>query len=265
MTKNSLLKLLFQISKYYQQGISLTELLVALVVSSVVISFAAKGAVNLLSFSDSANAKSTAVSTLNRTIAYMQEEIKSSLSITQENSLVAGTSCLSTAVDSNECLVLTFPASYNENLHDDCDSGSNEGKVYYGYEDISSNSNEIWLKPGILKRKVVCYEITNDGGTPADFSDDTTALVTTNWTVVGDGLISVNETQPTVTCDQDSMTNWPGDATVYGADSSGEGGFRFCLETTNNRLARIFLYGHIIADGDNEQIALSSIAYSRAD
>ena len=271
MNKTNFLKFLSKIQKYTHQGISLTEVLLALVITSIVMTFAAKGAINLLSFSESATSKSLAISTLNKALAFMQEEIKSSISVTQENGLVSGTACLSANVDSDECLVLTFPISYNTTLNSNCDSGKDKGKVYYGYQNISSPTySGVWLKPGILKRKVVCYEITNNNGTPNDFSDDTTALVNTNWTVVGDGLISDQETQPITTCDQDSMDNWSGSTTIYGTDlvSGNEtGGFRFCLGTTNsnNRLVRIFLYGHVITDDANNQALVNSMGFSRAE
>ena len=257
MNKTNFLKFLFTIQKYTHQGISLTELLLALVITSIVMAFAAKGAINLLSFSDSATSKSLAISTLNRTLTFMQEEIKSSISVQQSNDT---TKCPSSIVDSDECLILTFPASYNLTLDSDCTSTTDKPEVSYGYKNISSDTSTEWLKPGVLKRKVFCK----------DSSSNDVSITNTPWEEIGDGLISDKETQPTTACNQDSMNNWPGITTIYGTDlvsGSETGGFRFCLGSTSadNRLVRIFLYGHVITDDANNQVLVNSIGFSRSE
>jgi prepilin-type N-terminal cleavage/methylation domain-containing protein len=250
MKKKQLLKLLLILQKYANQGISLTELLVALVISSIVLTAATSGFVNLLTANRDVESKSVRSGTLSRALSYITEDIKEASSITQE---AGGTICTSTDIDSNECLVLTYPAgSELETPGTACTETS--PKIYYGYEDITTGS-QIWLKPGILKRKVVCS--SPSGG---------------NWQVIADGLLSVNEDDTSASfandtdfCAQDNI-NWT-TGNLYGDNGSGKGGFRFCLNdtTATNRLVRIFLYGNIVGGNGNNVISVNTVSFARAD
>ena len=257
MNKIQLLKILFHLKKNSIQGLSLIELLVALVISGIALTTATSGFINLLSANQEVESKINRKETLTRALAYMQNELKSANQITQEASSVGG-NCDSGSISSNECLVLSFPDIYADDVNSNCStSPSSPAKVYYGFEDISSGT-QIWLKPGVLKRKYVCE---NGVGT----------IISGNWTVIADGLVSVNEAQPTTTCTQDGGNNWPGDSTVYGRDSSGKGGFRFCLDPVINvgddpqnkdRLVRVFLYGHIVGGNSNNQIMVNTTMFT---
>jgi len=57
MKKTKLLKLLLAIQKSAQQGISLTELLVATIMSSIILTVAARGFINVLTANQSVESK----------------------------------------------------------------------------------------------------------------------------------------------------------------------------------------------------------------
>ncbi len=117
-------------------------------------------------------------------------------------------------------------------------------------QDISGKSPQIWLKPAILRRKIICEETQG------------------NWIVIADGLLGKNETHSidnSTLCQQDSL-NWLNDTKAQGHilhESQETGGFRFCLHENHdrNRLVRIFLYGHII---NGQPIRVNTIAFTRS-
>lgn len=236
-------KRLFLINRIQpDSGLSLTELLVAIVISSIVLTAATSGFVNLLRANQDVESKSVRSGTLSRALSYIGEDIKEASSITAE--AAGSTNCPSAEVDSDECLVLTYPDS---------------STVYYGYQDLTTGSH-VYLKPGILKRQAF-----DDTGTAVLETGQTNAWEK-EYTVIADGLLgSVNEADPNPVCNQDSV-NWTGETTVYGDDNT-KGGFRFCLNdsTTTNRLVRIFLYGHIVGGNDNNVISVNSVSFARAD
>ncbi|AUC61403.1 hypothetical protein AA637_09655 [Cyanobacterium sp. HL-69] len=266
-----LLKLL---QKRNDLGITLTELLVALVISGIVLTATTSGFINILRANQNVNSKSDQLTSLSRTLVYIQEDIKQAISV-EATSATAGGECDSTDVDSVNCLKLTYATTNNDDgsggIIPSCDVP--DAITYYGYQDISS-SDSIWFKPGILRRKT--FTKVRDDKTTSDRSDDTCSVAESNWITVADGLISVNEDDPTDFpidfptpdgtiasddfCSQND-TNWTGSDAIYGADSSGFGGFRFCLEENNdeNRLVRIFLYGNII-NGDPIQVDVVTFA-----
>jgi prepilin-type N-terminal cleavage/methylation domain-containing protein len=245
---NQLLKLFLflTLKEHSAQGFTLIELLIAIFISSIVLTVANNAFVNLLISEQNIESKLVRSAGLNRALAYIQNDIKSAKSVTKE---ATGSNCVSTAISSANCLVLTYPASFNPLLNSSCTSTTIEPKVYYGYQDISSG-NQTWLKPGVLKRKIFC---SDSGG-----------IVNTNWEVIADGLLSVNEVDPAPSCNFELPT-WLGDTTVYGGNSSNKGGFRFCLNdtTTNNRLVRIFLYGHIVGGSAVNQISVNTVVFAR--
>ncbi|MBE9221420.1 hypothetical protein IQ215_01800 [Cyanobacterium stanieri LEGE 03274] len=222
-------------------GTTLTELLTGVVIGGVVITATTSGFINVLRANQRVETKSVRMAGLNKALNYLQEDIKQAKFITAEK----GGNCTSTAVNSEYCLVLTF--ADDTELRPGC-SGE-KPKIYYGYRDIRSGE-QIWLKPGMLRRKIVCE--TGAG----------------NWIAVADGLISVNEDNPvgdktpSEFCNQEGV-NLSSPSAVYGGNSSGKGGFRFCLDNDNlnNRLVRIFLYGHII--GENP-LNVNVITFARA-
>jgi prepilin-type N-terminal cleavage/methylation domain-containing protein len=246
MNKTKLLKLLLVISKNNQQGLSLTELIVAIVMGSIVLAVSASGFINLFRMSQDVEAKSINSSNLNNALNYIDNDIKSARAITRADN------CNSSGdVTSTNCLVLTYPSDVNI---DGNDCTITTPQIYYGYQDISTGA-QTWLKPGILKRKVFCTSTA--GG---------------SWQVIADGLISINEDNPAPTCNQNDV-NWDGswNTTVYGDDGSGKGGFRFCLQQDdtdptsdpNNRLVRIFLYGHIITNSANNMISVDTVGVAK--
>jgi prepilin-type N-terminal cleavage/methylation domain-containing protein len=250
MNKYQLLKLFLSLKKSQEKGITLTELLVAIVISSIVLTAAASGLINVLSANQNVESKTVRSSSLNKAVAYIQDDIKAAKSVTQEPQ---NTNCSSSAISSANCLVLTYPASYNTSLDSACTSNTIVPKVYYGYQDIT-NGTQQWLKPGILKRKIVC---SNSSGS---------AVTTLDWEVIADGLISVREANPAPACNSELAT-WTGSSTVYGANSSGKGGFRFCLNdtTATNRLARVFLYGNIVGGNANRVIPVNTVTFARSE
>lgn len=209
-------------------GITLTELLIGVTIGGVVITATTGGFINILRANQRVESKNIRMAGLNKALNYLQQDIKQARFITAEK----GGNCDPSAVSSEYCLVLTF--ADDTELRSGC-SGE-KPKIYYGYRDIRSG-DQIWLKPGMLRRKIVCE--TGAG----------------NWTAVADGLISVNEDNPvgdktpSEFCNQQGV-NFSSPSAVYGGNSSGKGGFRFCLndDNPNNRLVRIFLYGHIIEE-----------------
>jgi prepilin-type N-terminal cleavage/methylation domain-containing protein len=241
--------------KYSEKGISLTELLVALVISGIVLTAATSGFINLLKGDQSVQSKAARITALNKALGVIQDDIKGAKAVTR----LSGGNC--SGVDSSNCLVITYNTGVifdNNNIV--CNISSPQ--IIYGYENIATSSTSEWLKPGILKRKVFCTSTT--GG---------------NWEAVADGLISVDQNKPrdsfasdTAFCSQNLPTGfWP-TGLYYGANSSGKGGFLFCLDTNdndpatlpNNRLVRVFLYGHIIgAPAGNNLVSASTIAFAR--
>lgn len=231
-------------------GITLTELLVAIVTGSIVLTAAASGFINLLTRNQDIESKTIRTAGLTKALAYIQDDMKGAKFVTAE-AATSGGDCSTSSVDSDYCLVLTYPD--NTPLRDGC-TGS-KPKIYYGFEDISSGT-QIWLKPGILKRKIICESGAG------------------NWIVIADGLLGKKEINPvpisTNFCSQDSV-NWTGNNTVYGGDKTTEkkGGFKFCLYNddstnadSNNRLVRIFLYGHII---EENPISLNTVTFTRSE
>jgi type II secretory pathway pseudopilin PulG len=236
------------------EGITLMELLVAIIMGSIVLTAACSGFINLLKRNQDIESKTIRTAGLTKALAYIQEDMKSAKYVTAEKAEI-DKNCNFSSVDSDYCLVLTYPD--NSVLKLECNN--HKAKIYYGFQDINKGE-QIWLKPGILKRKVFC----DDGNQR-------------NWIVIADGLLSKNEDNPEINfnknndfCRQNSI-NWTGNLTVYGGNkkANNTGGFRFCLhnddsanENSNNRLVRIFLYGHII--GGNP-ISLSTITFTRSE
>ena len=229
----------------------LLKLIVALVMSGIILTAASSGFANLLSVNRDVESKSNRSVGLQRALAFMKNEIREGVSITQEAATAWGM-CNTSGVTSVNCLVINYRKNQVIN-GDTCDE--DEPRIYYGYQDIRSNNSSVWLKPGILKRKVVCTSAT--GG---------------NWQVIADGLISVNEANPVDAftnevdfCSQGGVNNWT-TGNLFGANAGGKGGFRFCLgdTTSNNRLVRIFLFGHIIGGNANNIISTNIITFARA-
>ncbi|AFZ54784.1 prepilin-type N-terminal cleavage/methylation domain-containing protein [Cyanobacterium aponinum AL20118] len=245
MNRYKLLQLFLNLKKYQQKGLSLVELIVALVISGIVLTAAASGFVNVLRANQSVESKTVRSSTLARALAYMQDEIKQASSLTAVKE-ADDSNCNTSSgnADSEYCLRLTLPDG-------DSNSATTE-YIYYALDDISGVTSE-WLKPGVLRRRRIQEDGTDSG-----------------WWAIADGLTSVNETEPsTIACDQDSV-NWTGHNTIYGGTTGGKGGFRFCVDqdptTGESRLARIFLYGHIMGAGDgNNTISASTISFARSE
>jgi hypothetical protein len=228
------------------EGITLTELLVGVVTGSIVLTAGASGFINLLTQNQDIESKNIRNAGLIKALAYIQEDIKGAKYVTAEK-IDIGNICKSSSVDSDYCLVLTYP---DDALETEGCTG-NEPKIYYGFKDISGNSPQIWLKPGILRRKISCESGSG------------------NWIVIADGLLGKNEDNPVDNnfCRQNSI-NWTGNLKVYGGNinQNNTGGFRFCLQedetNKNNRLVRVFLYGHII---NGSPISLSTITFTRSE
>ncbi|AFZ48774.1 hypothetical protein Cyast_2834 [Cyanobacterium stanieri PCC 7202] len=222
-------------------GTTLTELLTGVTIGGVVITATTGGFINILRANQRVESKSIRMAGLNKALNYLQEDIKQAKFITAEK----GDNCNPTAVNSEYCLVLTF--ADDTRLRDGCSGAS--PKIYYGYRDIR-RGEQIWLKPGILRRRIVCE--TGAG----------------NWIAVTDGLISVNEDNPvgddtpSEFCNQGGV-NFSSPSAVYGGNRQGKGGFRFCLDSDspNNRLVRIFLYGHIIGESP---LHVNVVTFARA-
>jgi hypothetical protein len=232
------------------EGITLTELLVGVVTGSIVLTAGASGFINLLTRNQDIESKTIRTAGLTKALAYIQDDMKGAKSVTAKEATSVG-DCSTSSVDSEYCLVLTYPD--NTPLRVGC-TGS-KPKIYYGFEDISSGT-QIWLKPGILKRKIICESGAG------------------NWIVIADGLLGKKEINPvpisTNFCSQDGV-NWSGNNTVYGGDKTTEkkGGFKFCLHNddstnadSNNRLVRVFLYGHI---NNGNPISLSTTTFTRSE
>jgi len=245
------------------QGISLTELLVALVISGIVLTATASGFMNILRANRDVESKSNQLSNLTRALTFIQEDIKQGVSV-EAILATSGGECDSNEIDSEYCLLTKYSSDGNNNIfdfnnngNDDC--SADDRRVVYGFQDIHESTSE-FLKPGVLKRDVYC----------------TTSETLSRWEEVADGLISVKENDPTSNfpvpngvIDNDDFcrqndANWTGDDEIYGADSSGFGGFRFCLDSNdeNNRLARIFLYGHII--GSDTPMNVDIVTFARS-
>ncbi len=244
MYKYQLLKLLFKYPKNSNQGISLTELLVALVISGIVLTAGTSGFINLLRVNQDNDSKTVRSSTLTKALAYMQTDIRGARSVTA----VTGGIC--TGVNSTNCLALTYPDG--SNLSASCGTNSINPVIYYGYENIASSSTTSWLKPGVLKRKVACNNTPNP-----------------DWGVIADGLVSSNEDPITINCSADG-TPWPNNDS-FGQDTTNAtpantlgGGFRFCLgdNTATNRLVRVFLIGHVI--GSTTTIKTDVVGFARS-
>ncbi len=252
MNKTKLFKLLLNLQTSANKGLSLIELLLGLLISGIVLTAAASGFTNLLTSDQDVESKTVRSTTLSRALAYMQIDMKEARTITREVATPTG-NCDSDDVDSASCLVLTYPNG-SEIDGNTCDV--NPPQIYYGYQDISTppGTSQIWLKPGILRRKVFC-----DTGT------------TPKWNVIADGLISVNEGNPRASFADDTAFCAQGDANwtsgnLFGDDGSGKGGFRFCLNdtTATNRLVRVFLYGHIVGGNTNNTIPVNTITFARS-
>lgn len=250
MTKKIMVMAKICQAKSSNEGLTVTELLVSVVMGSVVLTAAASGFLNLLKANQDMEFKTIRHSELMKALNYLQEDIKAAKYVTKELATLNG-NCNSSAIDSQYCLVLTYPN--NTPLREGC---VNNPQIYYGLQDISGKTPQIWLKPAILRRKIICDK--NHG----------------NWIVVADGLLGKNEANPVIDteenpfCAQDSV-NWRGSLKVYGGMSNGKGGFRFCLHYDHdvdnidnpNRLVRIFLYGHII---NGHPLKVNTIAFTRS-
>ncbi len=234
----------FIVIRSCNQGISLTELLIALVISSIVLTTATSGLINVLRAKQDIESKSIRMASIRRALAYMQEDIKQARSVTavtEHTDPKCNTS--GDTVESEYCLRITYP--------DDTDNNPDTKKrIYYAFDDIRSGS-QIWLKPGVLRWKRVQEDGTDSG-----------------WRAIKDGLISVKENQPSINCSYNEV-NWTFHDEIYGTDKNKKGGFRFCVDknptTEESRLVRIFLHGYIMGNnGESSTISDSIIAFTRA-
>lgn len=234
------------------QGMTLTELLAGVVMGGIILTTAASGFINLLTRNQQIESKTIRSAALMKSLAYIQDDIKGAKYVTATPA-TSGGDCNISSVDSDYCLVLTYPDGGLETQ----DCREKEPKIYYGFQDISQG-NQIWLKPGILKRKIICNDQKQR-----------------NWIVIADGLLSKHEDNPEKNflssddfCRQDSI-NWTKSSKVYGSNKNqnNTGGFRFCLHEDNksnpstNRLVRVFLYGHII---NGNPIRVSTVIFTRS-
>ncbi len=219
------------------KGHSVVELLVAGICSGVILLLGVNIFVNVLRITENLEAKTNQSNTLARALSFIQEEIK------QADYVMAVTGnedkkCDSPSIDSQHCLkIITSNIDNNPNR---------EEFIYYAFDDISVGQHT-WQKPGVLRRKTIKKDGTDSG-----------------WRVIVDGLISVREKQPTVTCNQDGirwdMNRW--NTSVYGGTKDDKGGFRFCVNNKGeSQLVRIFLYGHIMRT--KERVYVSGIALTR--
>lgn len=222
------------------QGLTLTELLVALFISGLVLTTAASSLMMVMRSNQEIESKTVRMASIRRALAYMQEDIKQGRGVTAVTEAI-DPKCNTSgdSVESQYCLRITYP--------DDTDNNPDTKKqIYYAFDDIKSGP-QIWLKPGVLRWKRI-EEDGKDSG----------------WWAITDGLISVKENQPSVKCN-DNTINWRFHSTIYGTDRNNKGGFRFCVDTDpslgEGRLVRIFLHGHII--GSSTQITDSIIAFTR--
>lgn len=244
MNKTKLISLLLKLQKQANIGISLTELLVALVMGGIVLTGAASGFVNLLRANQDVESKTVTNAGLARALAFIQEDIKKGISveaITAVSTTTTTNKCDSAQVDSAQCLKITLP---------------DDSTIYYGFKDISNtNTSSVFLKPGILKRQ--------EYDSSADYiaETDQTSAWEDLYTTVADALINSSYTaQPITTCNQDNIT-FPGTSTLANNDI----GFRFCTDTatdTKKRLVRIFLYGYV---GKNQTpLSANIITFARS-
>ncbi|MCX8077306.1 MAG: hypothetical protein N3D76_01475 [Geminocystis sp.] len=250
-------KWLLHQAKNQEAGVSLMELIVALVIGGITLVLGAVLFVNVLRANKAVESKTVAAAELQRALSFIVEDIKLASNVTMVNR--GNTYCPTSQVDSNECLVLRR----NEN-----------GTVYvisYGYKDIQ-NQNTHFYKPGVLKRQVYRQSdntpVSHDyrtlpvtGGQQAAWDD---------YTTVADGLINTTP-RVSVACEnfegiklwQDSSAN-SNRGQIYGDTSDGRGGVRFCLYNTagDNRLARVFLIGRTVDERDSE-FRLASFGLAR--
>lgn len=220
-----------------KQGFTITELLISLFISSIVLTTAAIGFINILRETQDVESKTVRMANIQRALNYMQEDIKQGTSITAVREIKdANCNTSGSSVESEYCLRITYPENHPEGIK----------YIYYAFDDIESGS-QIWLKPGVLRWKRIKKDGTNSG-----------------WRAIVDGLISVKENQPSVSCNHNSV-NWTFHSEIYGTDKDKKGGFRFCVDKDpsmeEGRLVRIFLHGHII-DG-SDIITDSIIAFTR--
>ncbi|MGY6529228.1 MAG: PulJ/GspJ family protein [Cyanobacterium sp.] len=242
--KKILLKLLQQSSN---KGITLTELLVALVISGIVLTATASGFVNVLRANRGVESKSNQLSNLTRALTFIQEDIKQGISVRRVQNNTGNCTSGSTGVDS-DCLAIRLP-------------GTNTNEIYYGFKDISGDSS-VFLKPGILKRQ----EYNSSG---AILVPNQSTAWEEEFTTVADGL-EVNKpnfhSAPNPECQDGGLDsiNWSSNANnvPHGVQNTG---FRFCLESDedDNRLARIFLYGHIIDSDTPANVDVVTFARSQ--
>lgn len=215
MNKHQLLKLFLSLEKNSEKGLTLIELIVALVMSGIVLTMAASGFINILRANQDVESKTVTSANLQRALAFIQEDIKQSKSVVKDTCPSGSPTNVTATASSTDCLKITIP---------------NAGSLvdfYYGFDDISVG-NQIFLKPGILKRY--------DG---------------TKWEVVMDGLVN---TTPSTTCNSKL-----GSAT--GVGPHGMGGFRFCVELDKKRLAQVFLFAQV---NNGEPISANVITFARS-
>ncbi|AFZ48773.1 hypothetical protein Cyast_2833 [Cyanobacterium stanieri PCC 7202] len=251
MKKNYKLLLKF-LQKPTNQGITLTELLVALVISGIILAFTASGFINVLRANRDVESKSTQLSNLTRALTFIQEDIKQGVSV-ESIPATSGGECDSAEISSGSCLIIRFAGAnnnifdFNNNQTDDCTA--DDRRVVYGFQDISDpSSNSAFLKPGVLKRDVFC----------------TTSVSLSRWEEVADGLISVKEDPQTLVCNFGTGTASGPHGQISGGANDGKGGFQFCVETENNRLVRVGLYGHIISsDSDTPPMNVDVVTFAR--
>lgn len=199
------------------EGLTITELLTGVVMGSLVLTAAASGFINLLKANQNIEAKTIRHSGLIKALNYLQEDIKAAKSVTAIKASDEEKECNSSAINSEHCLVLTYPN--NTKLREGCLTNP---RIFYGLQDISGKSPQIWLKPAILRRKIICKETQG------------------NWIVVADGLLGKNETHSidnSTLCQQDSV-NWLNDTKAQGHilhESQETGGFRFCLHENHDK------------------------------
>lgn len=126
-------------------GFTLTELLVALIISGVIIAVASAGLGAILNASRQAEIKNVRRMEMSRAISYINNEIKQGKTVEKVD--VGSAPCDTNVADTgSQCLKITRADS-------DADD-TNNTTIYYGFKDISSGTQN-YIKPGVIRRRLV--------------------------------------------------------------------------------------------------------------
>lgn len=210
------------------KGFTLLEILLAIFISSIVIAGAGYGVVAVVEANRISEQKTTRRVELNRALDYISEDIKGAKVIDKVVSTVNGKTVQIMRImrpDPYPSFPTTLPTTPTIQYID------------YYFEDVSSDSGTVWVKPGIIRRQEYYDTRTQSNATSPPTAGTVQTLV--------DGI---SKTLPATITSPPSCTT---------SDFIADGGFFACINE-EFRTVSLSLYGVLNTSSNNQNVLLVS-------